>query len=72
MIAWNCPIGRLVCDGCDSLTTGGCIKKNTPTAISITQNDIDMMYERRKKELMALSKEDLVELILGRHNRWDF
>lgn len=72
MIAWNCPIGRLVCDGCDNLTIGGCIKKNTPTVISITQNDIDMMYERRKKELMALSKEDLVELILGRHNRWDF
>lgn len=66
MIAWDCPDGRIVCDGCMSLTTGGCNKKNRTSVIAITQKEIDMMYERRRKELMKLSKEDLVELIIGR------
>ncbi len=70
MIAWNCPVGRMVCDGCNNLTTAGCSAKNMSAATSITQEDIDTMWEKRRKELMALSKEDLVELIMGRRGNF--
>jgi hypothetical protein len=66
MIAWNCPVGRMVCDGCDNLTTAGCSKNIIPAANSITREDIDRVWEERRKQLMALSKEDLVELIMGK------
>ena len=66
MIAYNCPLNKLVCDGCHYLVTGGCSIANQSFAVSITREEMDELWERRKKELMALSKEDLVELIIGR------
>jgi hypothetical protein len=70
MIAWNCPLGRMVCDGCNNLTTGGCLAKNISAVFSITKEDVDRMWEERRKKLMALSKEDLVELIMGRRENF--
>ena len=67
MIANNCPFGRACCDGCNYLTTGGCIKKqNTSQASFITYDDMVALWERRKEELMKLSKEELVEMLIGK------
>lgn len=67
MTANNCPLGRVSCDGCNYLTTGGCTaKQNTSQAFSITHDDMVALWERRKGELMKLSKEDLVEMIIGK------
>ena len=64
---FNCPLGRGSCDGCNYLTTGGCIaKQNTSQAFSITHDDMVALWERRKAELMKLSKEELVEMIIGK------
>jgi hypothetical protein len=68
MIAYNCPLGRVACDGCNHLTTAGCILKrnnNSITANSITIEDTKRMWNERHNELMKLSKEDLVEIIIG-------
>lgn len=50
----------------EQYVTGGCSIANQSFTVSITQEKIDELRERRKKELMALSKEYLVELIIGR------
>ena len=41
-------------------------KQNTSQAFSITHDDMVALWERRKEELMKLSKEELVELIIGK------
>jgi hypothetical protein len=67
MIANNCPLGRVSCDGCNYFTTVGCIAKpNTPLVFSITHDGMVALWERRKNELMKLSKEELVEMIIGK------
>ena len=66
MIANNCPFGRACCDGCNNLTTGGCIAKQNFTGCSITHDDMVALWKRRKDELMKLSKEELVEMIIGK------
>lgn len=63
----NCPFGRACCYGCNYLTTGGCIaKQNTLHGYSITYDDMVALWERRKDELMKLSKEELVEMLIGK------
>ena len=70
MIAYNCPIGRAVCDGCNNLLTGGCIlKQSQPQQFSITHNDMVALYDRKKEELMKLTKEELVELLIGKRKQ---
>jgi hypothetical protein len=67
MIAYNCPIGRAVCDGCNNLLTGGCmLKQSQPQQFLITHDGVVALWERRKAELMKLSKEELVEMIIGK------
>ena len=67
MTANNCPFGRAYCDGCNYLTTCGCIaKQNSSQAFSITHDGMVALWERRKEELMKLSKEDLVEMLIGK------
>ena len=67
MIAYNCPFGRACCDDCNYLTTGGCIaKQNTLQTFSITHDDMVALWKRRKEELMKLSKEELVEMLIGK------
>ena len=72
MIANSCPFGRPYCDGCNFLTTGGCItKQNISHTFSITHDDMIAIWDRRKEELrkeelMKLSKEELVEIIIGK------
>ena len=67
MTAYNCPFGRACCDGCNQLTTGGCLaKQNTSQASSITYDGMVSLWERRKEELMKLSKEELVEMLIGK------
>lgn len=67
MIAYNCPLGKVVCDGCNYLNTNDCcVLAYHPIAVSITREDSIDLWERRKEALMKLSKEDLVELIIGR------
>ena len=63
----NCLFGRACCDGCICLTTGGCItKQNISQASSITYDGMVSLWERRKDELMKLSKEELVEMLIGK------
>ena len=70
MLVNSCPFGRACCDGCIYLTTGGCIaKQNTPQAFSITHDDMVTLWERRKDELMKLSKEELVEMLIGKREQ---
>lgn len=67
MIVHNCPLGRIACDGCNQLTTGGCLaKQSQPHCFSITHDDMVALWERRKEDLMKLSKEELVELLIGK------
>ena len=67
MTAYNCPFGRACCDGCNYLTTGGCIaKQNTSQAYSITYDSMVALWGRRREELMKLSKEELVEMLIGK------
>jgi hypothetical protein len=67
MIAYNCPIGKALCDGCNNLLTGGCLlKQSQPQQFSITHDDMVELWERRREELMKLSKEELVEMIIGK------
>jgi len=66
MIAYNCPLGKIVCDGCNYHNTGGCVLASQSHAFTISHEEIGKLWERRKEELMKLSKEDLVELIIGR------
>lgn len=67
MIAYNCPLGKLICDGCNNLTTGGCLaKQHQSQALSITRDDVILLWEMRREELMKLPKEALVELIIGK------
>lgn len=67
MIADDCPLGRISCDGCNQLTTGGCsAKPRQQSCSSIKYNIAVKLWERRKKELMKLSKEELIELLIGK------
>ena len=67
MIAYNCPLGRIACDGCNQLTTGGCAaKQGVSQGFSITHEEALALHDRRREELMKLSKEDLVELLIGK------
>ena len=66
MIAYNCPLNRAVCDGCNYHNTGGCVLANHSHAFTISHEDSVKLWERRKEALMKLSKDDLVELIIGR------
>ena len=67
MNASNCTFGRAYCDGYNALTTDGCVEKqNIPQVFSITHDDIIALWERRKEELMKLSKEELVEMLIGK------
>lgn len=67
MIAYNCPLGKVSCDECSLLTTGGCLaKQNTSQVFSITHDDMVALWERRKAELMKLSKENLIEMLIGK------
>ena len=67
MTAYNCPFGLAYCDGCNCLTTGGCIaKQNTSQASFTTHDDMVARWDRRREELMKLSKEELVEMLIGK------
>ena len=67
MIAYNCTIGRAVCDGCNNFLTGGCLlKQSQPQQFSITHDGMVALWERKREELMRLSKEELVELLIGK------
>lgn len=62
-----CPIGRVSCDLCSYDTTAGCTaQRPLPTASSITREEILAHYDHRKEELMKLSKEELVEQLIGK------
>lgn len=41
---------------------------NVDNATSITRDEMLALYDRRRKELLALSKEELVSMIIG--ERW--
>lgn len=67
MIAHNCPLGKIVCDSCNYLDTGWyCVLANQSHAVTISHEESAELWERRKEELMKLTKDDLVELIIGR------
>ena len=67
MLVNSCPLGRVSCDSCNLLTTGGCIaKQNTSQASSITYEGMVARWDRRREELMKLSKEELVEMLIGK------
>ena len=67
MIVNSCPFGRACCDGCNYLTTGGCMaKQSTSQAFSITHDGMLALWDRRREELMKLSKEELVEMLIGK------
>lgn len=65
MLANCCPMGKIICDGCSYLTSVGCSYEHN-VSFSISQKESDELWESRKNELMSLSKETLVELIMGR------
>ena len=70
MIAYNCPIGKMACDGCSNSLTGGCLlKQSQPQASSITHDGRVELWERRREELMRLSKEELVEMLIGKREQ---
>ena len=70
MIAYNCPLGKAACDGCNNLLTGGCLlKQSKPQQFSITYDGRVELWERRREELMRLSKEELVELLIGKREQ---
>ena len=60
-----CPVGRAVCDGCKLLTSAGC-SLNTSVSYSHTLDDDRSYYDKKFNEMMQLSKETLVELLIGR------
>ena len=62
----NCPYGKIYCDGCEFLGTSGCLRINAPQAYTITTEQSKQVYERQYNELMKLSKETLVEMIIGK------
>jgi len=62
-----CPFGKSYCDNC-SYYVGGMIHCNYDRrndAICANANTEQQIYESRYKELMNLSKETLVEMIIG-------
>lgn len=66
MIVYNCPIGRVTCDGCNNFLTEGCLlKQSQPQQLLVTHDDMLALYDRKREELMKLSKEELVEIIIG-------
>lgn len=42
------------------------MEQSTSQAFSITHDDMVALWERRKEELMKLSKEELVEMLIGK------
>ena len=70
MIAYNCPIGRALCDGCNNLLTGGCLLKQIqPQPLSVTHDEMVALYDIKKEALMKRSKEELVELLIGKREQ---
>ena len=65
MLSVDCPMRKIVCDGCLYLSTGGCTYPRN-VAFTATQLDIDEMWDKEKERLMNLPKETLVEMIMGR------
>ena len=63
MLAYNCPCGKIVCDECIFLRDGNCTYEHKQ--YTITASQIQESYEKRRKELMELPKETLVEMIIG-------
>ena len=66
MLSINCPFGKIVCDGCSYLTTIGCSYDRSKDVYTITKEQSDELWERRRNELLSLPKETLVEMIMGR------
>ena len=66
MVAYNCPIGKALCDGCNNFLTGGCLLQSQSQASSITHDGMVELWERRREELMKLSKEELIEMLIGK------
>ena len=62
----NCPYGKVICDGCEFFGTADCMRINTPNVYTITAEQSKQVYERQYNELMRLSKETLVEMIIGK------
>ena len=62
--AITCPFGKIYCDGCNYLGTGGCYN-NEPVSFSITKEQQQCLYDVKFEELMQLPKEKLVGMILG-------
>lgn len=49
------------------MTANDCItEQNIPEAFSITHEGMVVLWERRREELMKLSKEELVEMLIGK------
>lgn len=65
MIAVNCPFGKLYCDGCNYLTSGGCSYDRNQNATIFNAQDAKDYYDRKYQEMMDLPKETLVELLIG-------
>ena len=42
------------------------LKTNSPTQFSITHDDMLRLYDMEKSELMKLSKEELIEKLIGK------
>ena len=47
---------------CENLT----LNTHPPTQFSITHDDMLRLYDREKSELMKLSKEELIEKLIGK------
>lgn len=65
IVSANCPYGKITCDGCGHLGTGGC-HYNVQRTFTITAKQQQDIYDAKFNELMQLSKETLVEIIIGR------
>lgn len=49
------------------MTANDCIvEHHIPEAFSITYDGMVVLWERRREELMKLSKEELVEMLIGK------
>lgn len=63
MLAYNCPCGKIVCDGCIFLRDGNCTYEHKQ--FTITSDQIAEMHRKERERLLNLPKETLVEMIMG-------
>ena len=63
----NCPYGKITCDGCNHLGTGGC-HYNVQRTFTITTDQQQNIYDAKFNKFMQLSKETLVKIIIGRRS----